>query len=71
MAILPDINKYIIMEEELIQRMVKLSNEDLLKWLLTLVEYGELPEQTYVVYLESLHRGGETAQKAKEIYRNM
>lgn len=56
------------MEEELIQRMVKLSNEDLLKWLLTLVEYGELPEQTYVVYLESLHRGGDTAKKAIEIY---
>lgn len=59
------------MEEELIQRMVKLSNEDLLKWLLTLVEYGELPEQTYVVYLESLHRGGETAKKAQQIYKDM
>lgn len=59
------------MEEELIQQMVKLSDKELLKWLLTLVEYGELPEQTYVVYLESLHRGGETAQKAEEIYRNM
>lgn len=58
------------MEEELIQEMVKLNDQELLKWLLTLVEYGELPEQTYVVYLESLHRGGETAQKAKEIYSN-
>lgn len=59
------------MEEELIQQMVKLSDKELLNWLLTLVEYGELPEQTYVIYLESLHRGGETAQKAKEIYRNI
>ena len=58
------------MEEELIQQMVKLSDKELLKWLLTLVEYGELPEQTYVVYLESLHRGGETAKKAVEIYKN-
>lgn len=59
------------MEEELIQQMVKLNDQELLKWLLTLVEYDELPEQTYVVYLESLHRGGETAKKAIEIYRNM
>lgn len=58
------------MEEELIQQMVKLNDQELLKWLLTLVEYGELPEQTYVVYLESLHRGGETAQKAIEIYKD-
>lgn len=59
------------MEEELIQQMVKLNDQELLKWLLTLVEYGELPEQTYVVYLESLHRGGETAKKAQQIYKNM
>lgn len=59
------------MEEELIQQMVKLNDQELLKWLLTLVEYDELPEQTYVVYLESLHRGGETAKKAQQIYKNM
>jgi hypothetical protein len=59
------------MEEELIQEMVKLNDQELLQWLLSLVEYGELPEQTYVVYLESLHRGGETAKKAQQIYKNM
>ena len=59
------------MEEALIQKMVSLSDKELLNWLLTLVEYGELPEQTYVVYLEALHRGGETAERAQQIYKNM
>lgn len=56
------------MLEEVVDKMVTLSNQELLNWLVNLMNYGELPEQEYIIYLECLKRGGVTASKAKYIY---
>ena len=56
------------MLEEVVDKMVNLSNQELLYWLVNHMNYGELPEQGYIIYLECLKRGGVTASKAKCIY---
>lgn len=56
------------MLEEVVDKMVNLSNQELLNWLVDLMNYEELPEQGYIIYLECLKRGGVTASKAKCIY---
>lgn len=59
------------MLEEVVDKMVNLSNQELLDWLVTLINYGELPEQEYIIYLECLKRGGVTASNAKRIYETI
>ena len=59
------------MLEEVVDKMVNLSNQELLNWLVDLMNYEELPEQAYVIYLEALHRGGETANKATYISKHV
>ena len=39
------------MLEEVVDKMVNLSNQELLNWLVNLVNYEELPEQKYIIYL--------------------
>ena len=59
------------MLEQVVSKMVTLSDQELINWLVDLLNYGELPEQAYVIYLEALHRGGETANKATYIYKHV
>lgn len=59
------------MLEEIVNKMVTISNQELIDWLIALCNYGELPEQQYVIYLECIKRGGETAIKAKYIYEHV
>lgn len=59
------------MLEQVVNKMVTMSDQQLIDWLVGLLNYGELPEQAYVIYLECLKRGGETANKAKYIYKHV
>ena len=59
------------MLEQVVSKMVTLSDQELINWLVNLLNYEELPEQAYVIYLEALHRGGETANKATYIYEHV
>lgn len=56
------------MLEEVVNKMVTMSDPELINWLIALCHYGELPEEQYIIYLECLKRGGVTASKAKYIY---
>ena len=39
------------MLEEVVDKMFNLSNQELLDWLVNLINYEELPEQEYIIYL--------------------
>ena len=59
------------MLEEVVNKMVTISDQELIDWLIALLNYEELPEQAYVIYLECLKRGGDVSSKAKYIYKHV
>lgn len=59
------------MLEEVVNKMVEASDKELINWLISLCNYGELREEMYVVYLGCLKRGGETSNKAQYIYKHV
>lgn len=59
------------MLEKVVNKMVTMSDQELINWLIGLCNYGELPEEQYIIYLECLKRGGEVSTKAKYIYEHV
>ena len=59
------------MLEQVVNKMVTMSDQELIDWLVSLLNYGELPEEAYVIYLECLKRGGEVSNKAEYLYEHV
>lgn len=52
------------MEKEIQEKIKKVDDKELINWLIGLLHYEGLPEESWAVYLEALSRGGETSEKA-------